>query len=420
MTMEEAGLLLREARVPVGARATRTVDILVSTQGRILEIGPRLHAGSVETVDLGGCLAVPGLVDMHQHLDKSSTLAQAPNPDGTLLGAIGAFRAYAEHLEADDIIARAQVTLDRCIAMGASAIRAHTNVDYEMQLRGVDALTRLREANRDRVDVQVVAFITSSAARGDPDKARAWLEDALAAGADCIGGVPNLAPDPRRYIDMLLDVAEKHGRMVDLHIDETLDSEARWFDYLVEGTRRRSLGGRVVASHVCALSARPDDDARRAIEAAAEAGVGVCTLPAANLFLQGRGSGHCVPRGLTRVNELLAAGVTVATASDNIQDAFVPVGAGDPLEIARWTILAAHLLEDAAARAFDMVTAAPARLMGLGEQYGLRCGAAANLLLTRCENVEDLVAGGALVRTVLHEGRVVAGSFDAIRPAGRP
>ncbi|MFC4299487.1 amidohydrolase family protein [Castellaniella hirudinis] len=418
MSMDEAGLLLRHVRVPAGPRATRPADILISAQGRILEIGPGLRVPGVETVDLAGCLAVPGLVDMHQHLDKSSTLAQAPNPDGTLLGAIGAFRTYAERLQADDIIERAQVTLDRCVAMGAGAIRAHTNVDYEMGLRGVDALVRLREANRHRVDVQIVAFMTSSAARGDPDRARVSLEEALAAGADCIGGTPNLAPDPRRYLDMLLDTAEKHGRLVDVHIDETLDPEARWFDYLVEGARRRSLGGRVVASHVCALSARPDDEARRAIEAAAEAGVGVCTLPAANLFLQGRGSGHRVPRGLTRVTELLDAGVTVATASDNIQDAFVPVGAGDPLEIARWTILAAHLLEDAAGRAFDMVTAAPARLMGLDGQYGLRCGAAANLLLTRCEHVEDLVAGGALARTVLHQGRVVAGSFDAMRPAG--
>ncbi|MDN5843415.1 MAG: amidohydrolase family protein, partial [Alcaligenaceae bacterium] len=412
--IDQAGLLLHNVRVPAGVRKTRPCDILISTQGRMMALEPAIHAPGVQSVDLDACLVVPGLIDMHQHLDKSSTLAQAPNADGTLYGAIDAFRRYSEHLAVDDIIARAQVTLNRCVAMGTCAIRAHTNVDYEMQLRGIDAVTQLREANCDRVVVQVVAFITSSAARGNLGTARTWLRKALAAGADCIGGVPNLAPDPKAYIDMLLDVAQEYDRMVDVHIDETLDPTARHFDYLVESAGRRSMGSRVVASHVCSLGARPDDEALRAIEAAAEVGIGVCTLPAANLFLQGRGSGHQVPRGLTRVTELLAAGVPVASASDNIQDAFVPVGAGDPLEIARWTILAGHLLEQAADRAFHMVTDAPAAMMGLADQYGLRPGAMADLLLTRCDNVEDLVAGGALARTVLHKGKVVAGSFGAM------
>lgn len=413
--MDQAGLLLRNVRVPDGGRQTTACDLLISSDGRISALQAAIQAPGVPSVDLDGCLVVPGLIDMHQHLDKSSTLAQAPNPDGTLYGAIDAFRRYAENLGTDDIVARAQVTLDRCIAMGTSAVRAHTNVDYEMQLRGIQALCQLRAANQDRIQVQIVAFITSSAARGDLATARALLCQALEAGADCVGGVPNLAPDPQGYIDMLLDVAQEYDRRVDVHIDETLDPSARHFDYLVESAARRSMGRQVVASHVCALGARPDEDALRAIRAAAQAGVGVCTLPAANLFLQGRSSGHPVPRGLTRVAELLAAGVSVATASDNIQDAFVPVGAGDPLEIARWTILAAHLLEDAAEHAFHMVTAAPATMMGLADQYGLRAGAMANLLLTRCDSVEDLIAGGALARTVLHKGKVVAGSFDAIR-----
>lgn len=401
-------LLLRNARIPAGARATAPASILISDEGRILDLGPDV-AAAVPSLDLDGRLATPGFVDMHQHLDKSFTLAQAPNPDGTLLGAIEAFRAYSRGLTRQEMMARAGATLDRCVAMGTSAIRTHANLDYEMELRSVEAMCALREACSDRIRLEVVAFATSSAARGDPEAARVLLERAIAAGADCIGGTPNLAPDPKRYIDMLLDVAERHGRRVDLHIDETLDPGARWFDYLVECTRRRGMAGRVVGSHVSSLSALGDDEARRSIEAAAEAGVAVCTLPAANLFLQGRHSRRLAPRGLTRVAELLAAGVPVATASDNIQDAFVPVGSGDLLEIARWTILSAHLLADAAGCAFAMITDTPAAIMGLAAGYGLRRGAFADLVFSRCDNVEHLVAGGAAERAVMHRGRFVAG-----------
>ena len=84
--------------------------------------------------------------------------------------------------------------------------------------------------------------------------------------------------------------------------------------------------------------------------------------------VQGREAPRLAPRGLTRVADLLAAGVPVACGSDNVQDPFVPVGSGDMLEIARWTILAGHLLADAPATAFRMATATPARLMGLGDE----------------------------------------------------
>jgi cytosine deaminase len=107
---------------------------------------------------------------------------------------------------------------------------------------------------------------------------------------------------------------------------------------------------------------------------------------------------------------LQKAGVTVAAASDNIQDPFVPSGSGDLLEIARWTLLAGHLGSNDLPRAFDMITTAPARLMGLPD-YGIHPGARADLLITDAADPGDLVASGPLARTVLVNGRVVAGTL---------
>jgi cytosine/adenosine deaminase-related metal-dependent hydrolase len=67
--------------------------------------------------------------------------------------------------------------------------------------------------------------------------------------------------------------------------------------------------------------------------------------------------------------------VKVATASDNIQDPFIPTGSGNILEIARWTPLAGHLHAGELPVTFGMVTDAAAELLGSGADYGLRPGA---------------------------------------------
>ncbi|HVL35394.1 MAG TPA: amidohydrolase family protein, partial [Burkholderiales bacterium] len=180
---------------------------------------------------------------------------------------------------------------------------------------------------------------------------------------------------------------------------------------VIERTRALGMAGRVVASHCSALAALEPADAAKVIEGFADAGIGVITLPAANLFLQGRAAAKLAPRGLTRVVALQAAGVPVAAASDNIQDPFVPSGSGDLLEIGRWALLAAHLGSNDLPRAFEMVTSAPARLLGIDADYGLREGARADLLIADAADPADLLASGPLARTVLVNGRLVAGTW---------
>jgi len=400
-------LLLCGARV---AGHERTVDLLIDESGRIERLAPAIQAGAdVQRADLGGRLVVPGLIDAHQHLDKTR-LRHLPNPDGNLQGAIGAFSRYAAEMSVEDVAARAERTLAACLARGTVAIRTHVNVDPQTRVRGVEALVGLRHRWRDRLRLQIVAFMTSGATKaGIP--AREWLDEAVALGADVVGGTPTYADDPMAFLDMLFDAAERHGKPIDLHLDEHLDATRTQFDAVIERTRAHGMAGRVVASHCSALSALEPREAARVIEGFAAAGIGVVTLPAANLFLQGRDAAKLPPRGLTRIAELQAAGVPVASASDNIQDPFVPSGSGDLLEIARWTLLAGHLGSNDLGKAFEMVSSVPARLLGCGDPYGIRVGARADLLVTAAADPADLVASGPLARTVLVNGRVVSGEF---------
>lgn len=384
-------------------------DIAIDVDGKISRIGINLTAEDhIQRIDLCGRLVTPAFVDMHQHLDKSFTIDDAPNPTGTLQGAADAFRNYANVLSKESIKSRATIAIDRCLALGTVAIRSHTNVDYEMQLRGVESLADIKKHYKHRMYLDIVAFISSSAARGDIKSAQNLLDSAIAAGANTVGGAPNISSDPKGLTDMLLSVAASNGLYVDLHIDETLDPSSRMLEYLAEQTIKHGLEGKVVAGHCSSLFAMDQTMAKQIISKVKDAGIGIVTLPAANLFLQGRESNKLPARGLTRVNELLEHKVKVATASDNIQDAFVPIGTGDMLENARWTILAAHLLKDATNVAFDMISSTPAELINFDKGL-IAEGHWANFVITPAKSLADLVRSGGSQRTVFYHGNCVSG-----------
>ena len=401
-------LVLRGGRVlRFGAAEPEVLDIRIGGDGRIAEIARALPTEDGEILDVDGQLVLPGLIDMHQHLDKSRTRALLDNPSGTLAGASAAYRELAPSITKEQMIARARQTVEACSAYGTVAIRSHTNIDPQSGVRGVEAMVALREGCANFMRIQVVGHVTSGATSMLPES-EAWLREAIDLGIDAIGGVPAFSSEPVALLKLLFDCAQRSGLPLDMHIDEHLDASKVLFGELARMTRAYGMAGRVVAGHSSALSAMPTDEAKRTIDELREAGIGVVTLPAANLFLQGRDAERLPPRGLTRVRELLAAGVPVAAASDNIQDPFVPTGTGDLLEVARWTLLAGQFGLSDLRRMFEMVSSVPAQMIGLGDDWGIRKGARADLLIARAQTIDDLVASGALERTVMVEGRVVS------------
>lgn len=414
--MNDVSLLLSNGRVVrPGLERPERLDIAIGRHGRIVAVEAAIPHDAAETaIDLNGKLVLPGLVDAHQHLDKSRTRRLVRNPDATLAGASASYRALAATAKPAEIAARAERTVDQCVAYGTVAIRSHTNIETESDIRGIEALIELRERCRNRATLQVVAHLTSDAPR-KLGACRKWLQAAIAAGVDVIGGVPQYADEPLAFLDLLFAFAEQSGLPLDMHIDEHLDTAHLLFDAVIERTLAHGMQGRVTASHCCALSATAPDAAHRIIAGLAKADIAVVTLPAANLFLQGRDSERLAPRGLTRVRELLDAGVRVAAASDNLQDPFIPIGSGDLLEIARWTLVAGHLGLDDLATAFAMVSSVPAQILGIDNDLSIRPAGRADLLIADAEDVDDLVATGARDRAVLVAGRFVAGGIDPLR-----
>jgi cytosine deaminase len=394
--------VLRNGRTPDGS----TVDVVIDEDGRVGEV---LDAGTApvtpgDTVhDLGGLLLLPACAEPHAHLDKAFTADDVPNPAGDLPGAIAAWGAHRAGLSVDEIAGRAARAVRAGVANGVTAFRTHVDLGRDTGLRSVEALVRVREQLRALISLEIVPLVSPDLGHR-PAERDALVREAMAIGADTIGGAPYIEDQPWRSIDALVALAVEHGAGVDLHIDETLDASVLTLRHVIRAVEEAKLHGRAAASHCVSLAMQPEAVQAEVAEACAAAGVAVVTLPQTNLYLQARGVRTAAPRGLTAIAALRAAGVTVAGGGDNIQDPFNVAGRADPLETASLLVTAGHLTTD---DAYASVSTEARRLMGL-DAAGPVAGAVADLLAIDAPSVRAAVAGAPATRLVFRAGRLVA------------
>ncbi|SFB54204.1 cytosine deaminase [Cohnella sp. OV330] len=407
MPMRPADLELVNAKLPLAEDGR--LHTLKIGDGRWLSVEPQegpadvgRHApiaqlglealGEARSVDLQGRVLLPGFVDLHMHLDKAYSIGRVRNVSGTLLEAIDNYRAAAPEFSKETIRERIVRGAREASSYGSLTLRSHLDMPLQhgrdVAMRTVEAALEAREAVKDLIDIQYFPMFFY-----DPALDRElteFAEEALRMGIDGVGGAPHLAPDPGAGIRWAIGLAAKHGKPIDLHCDETDDPSMKTIGLYCDEVIRYGYAGLATAGHLCSLSAMPQDEADRLIAKMAEAGVGAVTLPAVNLYLQGRGDRGNVRRGVTRVRELLGAGIPVAAASDNIQDPFHPFGRGDLLQIGLVTAYAAHMArEEDIVSLLRMMTEYPAALAGKTD-YGVAPGRPASFAVLDAGSGEAL------------------------------
>jgi len=399
-------LVIRQARI--WGREGRW-DVAVAG-GRYAEIAPAVAARGAREVEAGGRLLAPAFVDPHIHLDKVLVAEDVrPNRSGTLGEAIAILWERKAAYTVDEIVRRAGQVIESAVVTGTTRIRTHVDVDTIGKLRPLEGVAAARERYRDLVDVEIVAFPQEGVVR-DPGTAD-LLARAVEAGADLVGGMPHNEASPadsRRHVEICFEIAMRHGRDIDMHVDETDDPASRTLEIVADLTLANGYQGRVTAGHTCALAAYPDDYARAVIDKLARAGVHMITNPATNLMLQGRLDRQPVRRGVTRVKELLAAGVNVAMGQDCVKDTFYPFGRADMLEVALITAHAAHLsLPPEVETVFAMGTTLAARVLRIPD-YAVETGHRADFMLLDASTPAEAIRLQAPRRLVVRQGRVVA------------
>jgi cytosine deaminase len=386
----------------------RKADIAIA-DGRIAAVEPGITAEARETVDAAGCLVSPPFVDAHFHLDATLSYGLPRiNASGTLLEGIALWAELKPLLVQEAVIERALAYCDWAVSMGLLAIRSHVDVCDDWPL-AVDALLEVKRRVAPYLDLQLVAFPQDGYFRSAT--AAANLERALDRGVDVVGGIPHFErtmEEGHRSVAALCRTAAERGLAVDLHCDETDDPLSRHIEVLCLETQRHGLQGRVAGSHLTSMHSMDNYYVSKLIPLIAEAGVAAIPNPLINIVLQGRHDTFPKRRGLTRVRELLAAGVPVAFGQDCVLDPWYSLGTADMLDVAFMGLHVAQMTSPAdMRRCFDLVTSEPACIMGLRD-YGLHAGANASLVVLEASDPIEAIRLRATRLAVISKGKVVA------------
>ena len=386
-------------------------DITISN-GRFQAIQPANFSSILNGIDIDakGQLALPPFVDPHVHLDTALTAGEPVwNKSGTLFEGIQNWSERKKTLTREDVIARASRAIDWYTAQGVQAIRSHVDTT-DPSLTALHALLELKESVKDRMDIQLVAF-PQEGIPSFPSSAE-LLEEALKLGADAIGGIPHFEYTREYGLDSLntiFSLAEKYDSLIDIHCDEIDDSQSRFLETVATMALERGIGHKVTASHTTAMHSYDNAYMFKLMRLLKRSGIHFIANPVTNLNLQGRTDTYPKRRGITRVEELLAAGINVAFGQDDIVDQWFPMQGCNMLLVLFSGLIACQMTgHDQINQGIDLITTNSARCMNLSDNYGIEVGKPAHLILLDSTSAFDAIRRQATVTHSIRHGKLLA------------
>ncbi len=411
-------LFVRNATFPDG-RAGQDLRI---ASGRIEAIGPKLPVpDGAQIIDAQGQLLSPPFVDAHFHMDATLSYGlPRVNQSGTLLEGIALWGELKPLLTQEALVERVLQYCDWAVAKGLLAIRTHVDV-CDDRLLAVEALLHVKDRVKAYLDLQLVAFPQDGLLRSPT--ALANLKRSLDMGVDVVGGIPHFErtmADGAESVKILCELAAERGLRVDMHCDESDDPLSRHIETLAFHTQRLGLHDRVTGSHLTSMHSMDNYYVSKLLPLMREAQLHAVANPLINITLQGRHDSYPKRRGMTRVPELLAAGINVGFGHDCVMDPWYSLGSGDMLEVAQMGLHVAQMTSQAQMRAcFDAVTVNSARLMGLPD-YGLDVGKSADFVLLQARDPVEAIRLRATRLLVVRRGQIVAQSAPSAATLSLP
>jgi cytosine deaminase len=378
--------------------------------GRVRAVAPHLDALGHQEIDLRGKLVSPPFVESHIHLDSALTAGQPRwNQSGTLFEGIEIWRDRKQSLTLEEVKQRAIETLKLQAQQGVLYVRTHADVS-EANLIALKALLEVRDAVKDWITVQVVAF-PQDGLYGHP-RNEGLMETALQLGADAVGGIPHYEmtrEDGVRSVHRIFELAQEYNRLIDIHCDEIDDDQSRFLEVVAACAIRSGLEHRVTASHTTAFASYNNAYAFKLMGLLSRSGINFIANPLINITLQGRTDTYPKRRGVTRVKELWQRGLNVSLGHDCVQDPWYSLGTGNMLQVAS---MAVHVCQmtgtDEIDACYAMVTTHGARTLNIQEDYGIAVGKPANLIALDAHSPYDAIRRIAPVTHVISRGKLLA------------
>jgi cytosine deaminase len=392
-------LIVRNARILDAEQTASDVGI---DGGRIVAIQPGLQAAG-ESIDVGGRLVAPGLIETHIHLDKSAILDRCKAERGDLEEAIQEVARQKKLFTAEDVYQRAKRTLERAILNGTTRMRTQLEVDPGIGLRGLEGVRPLIEEYKWAIDIEICIFPQEGLLNNPGTDG--LMVTALKSGGTVVGAAPYTDSNPHGQIDRIFAMAREFNIDIDMHLDFGPDPDDLDLLYVCELTERFKYGGRVTIGHVTKLSAAAPERFAACAKRLADAGVALIVLPCTDLYLMGRHMTQNVMRGVTPSHKLLHHGVNCALSTNNVLNPFTPFG---DCSLIRQANAYANICQVGSRHdtreCFRMITTRSARLMNLRD-YGIEVGKPADLVVIDAMSAEQAIAEVAPVIFAFKRGR---------------
>ncbi len=363
--------------------------------------------------DLGGAIVLPGLLDVHTHLDKGHIWPRSPNPTGDHPGAVVAVGAdRTARWTAEDVRRRMEFALETAYAHGVVAIRTHLDALHPQAPISFGVFRAMRERWAGRIDLQASSIAPLDLFLTDEGRALADIVAESAGNLGCVTAIrgeahPGASPAFDAAMANLFAYATERGLNLDLHVDENGDPQSRSLIRVAQLALQHNFGGSILAGHCCSLAVQDDDRIAATIDACADAGVAVVSLPTVNMYLQSRAPG-VTPRwrGVTVLHEMRARGMQVAVAGDNCRDPFYAYGDHDMLDTFTQAVKILQL-DHPIGDWINAATATPAAIMRLPDRGRVHAGVPADLIVVRARSYSELFARHPFDRVVLRAGRAI-------------
>ena len=377
------------------------VDILIEN-GIITKIEENIDACDEEVIDANGFLVVPPFIEPHIHLDTTLTAGEPKwNESGTLFEGIERWSERKEFLSIEDVKNRARKAISWQVANGIQFIRTHVDTtDPELT----------REELKDYVTLQIVAF-PQEGILSYPNGLE-LLEESLKLGADVIGAIPHFE-FTREYgvesINKMMELAKKYDVLVDVHCDEIDDEQSRFIEVLAARAYEYNMGHKVTASHTTAMHSYNGAYTYKLFRLLKMSGINFVANPLVNIHLQGRFDTYPKRRGITRVKEMVEAGINVCFGHDDIMDPWNPLGTGNMLQVLHMGLHVCQMMGYSQINdSIDLITNNSARTLNIEDKYGIEVGKPGNMIILPAENGYDAIRRQVPVHYSIREGRVIA------------
>ncbi|MFE8115891.1 cytosine deaminase [Brenneria goodwinii] len=366
------------------------------------------HAAADE-IDVQGNLACAPFVEPHIHLDAALTAGEPNwNQSGTLFEGIERWAERKPLLTPDDIRTRARKTIQLLMENGVQAIRTHVDTT-DPTLTATKVLCELREELKGQVELQVVAF-PQEGLLSYPNGLR-LMEEALEIGVDVVGGIPHFEYTRElgeASMKQVIALAKKYDRLVDVHCDEIDDPNSRFLEVLAAEALFNDMGHRVTASHTTAMHSYDNAYCSKLFRLLKKSGISFVSCPTESIHLQGRFDTFPKRRGVTRVKELLAAGMNVCLAQDSIFDPWYSLGNGKLLRVLDAGLHICQMMgyQDIST-ALSLITDNSAKALGIDARYGIEVGKPANLIVLSGENDYEAIRRQEDVLWSIRHGEII-------------